>query len=394
MAVDMLVEKVPPWLTEVRPESGTALLSQGSLARNLPDYPFPARSSEEEKQGVVERVLGALETLNLLENGQYYPLEELTPREARFLAERRLITYEMLRGQGPRGVYVADDQRLCIMVNGTDHVCLRAFRPGLQLSEVWAQLNLIDDTLSGVLDFAFHGRLGFLTAGLNMVGCALKTGVLLHLPGLVLTNRLTEQGDRVRAQQMTLRGVLAGTVTDRAEGGAGRRRQSGPVADEGSLDAGLEQALFSDIDGALSCPLNETAGDLFFLVNDGTLGVSEEEIVYHVQHSAGEVLAEEGRARETLLANSPFGMEDRVGRARGIAGGARLLAFTEGLNLLSSLRLGVSVRIAPGLRLEALNGLYLTSQAAHLEASRRQDYDAFTLNIERAELFRRIVAGT
>jgi len=97
MAVDILVEKVPPWLTEVRPESDIALISQGSLARNLSDYPFPARSSEEEKQGVVERVLGALETLNLLENGQYYPLNELTPREGRFLAERRFITYEMLR---------------------------------------------------------------------------------------------------------------------------------------------------------------------------------------------------------------------------------------------------------------------------------------------------------
>lgn len=393
MAVSMLVEKVPPWLTEVRPESGIALISQGSLARNLSDYPFPARCSEEEKRGVVERVLGALETLNLLDSGQYYSLEELTAREARFLAERRLITYEMLLAHGPRGVYVADDQRMCIMVNGADHVCLRVFRPGVQLTEVWAQLNLMDDTLSGVLDFAFHGRLGFLTSGLNMVGCALKTGVLLHLPGLVLTNRLTDQGDRVRAQHLTLRGVLAGTVRDGAEGAAGRRRQSGPVADEGSLDAGLEQALFSDVDGALACPVNETVGDLFFLVNDGTLGVSEEEVVYHVQHSAGEVLEEENRAREMLLENSPFGMEDRVGRARGIAGGARLLAFAEGLNVLSSLRLGASVRIKPGIRLDALNSLYLMAQAAHLEEERHQDYNAFTLNIVRAELFRRIVGG-
>lgn len=375
MVVDTLVQNLPPWLESGAPESGVVLFSHCTLARNLADLPFPGQCSEEEKKSVEDRVVRALGSSAPFARGAYYSLEELNPNECRFLAERRFITAEMLEGQGARGVYVSEDQRLAAMVNGSDHLVLRVLLAGLQLDEAWALLNVTDDALSHALDYAYHDRLGYLTANLSMVGTGLQASVLLHLPAMVADNRLGEHLHRVRAEQLLLHGVRPGGL------------ESNGAPAEGA--AGGTESLLSDATGALCCDVGETLGDLYLLVNQGTLGVSEEEILYHVRHQAGELVAGENEARQALLESSARGVEDRVGRALGIAGGARLMAFREGLDLLSSIRLGHEANLAPQTGCATLNELLLRSQGAHLELAAGHACTALELSTARADLFRK-----
>ena len=376
MLLDTLQEKVPLWLSDDAPESTGAIVSQCCIARNLSDFPFPERCTEEEKKAILDRVVTVLDNLNLFAGGRFYSFEELDDQSIHFLAERRLITYDLVKMSGARGVYVSADQCLSIMVNGADHVCLRVMLPGLQMQDAWSRLNLMDDTLSGVLDYAYNSRLGYLTTSLETLGTGLQASVLLHLPSLKLEGEVAKHVATSKERRLSLSGVCLGTP-------------AGWAVDCLWLRPYIEQmggSLYSDMSGAILCSAKETRGDLYLLSNQHTLGVSEEEIVFYVGDTAAKILESESASRERLLQESHRGVADRVGRAQGIACGAQVMGFHEGLELLSSLRLGVATGLLSGYPIEMLNTLLISSQSAHLAMS--EGGHGLNLTMQRADLFR------
>ncbi|MFP4500822.1 MAG: hypothetical protein ACLFTT_07480 [Candidatus Hydrogenedentota bacterium] len=382
MLVESPISKSPAWCSGGASVQASAVLMHLSLARNLADFPFPGRCTPEERRQVGRRVLTALEDLDILSGGAHYALADLTSREVRLLAERRLIVPAMLGERDGRSVFVSEDQCLSIMINADDHLCLRLLAPGLRCEEGWQKLGQLDDRLTTALDYAYDSKLGFLTASVDQVGTGLKAGMLLHLPCLREMGRLDEASGKVRHQRFSLLGVKAGVNTEAAGKEHGRLSRRG--AEEAKA---LSESLCSDIDGAVTGHLREALGDLFLLVNDRTLGQSEAEIAFHLRHQAQDLLEDEANARESLLGATPVGLEDRIGRARGIASGAHLLDFNEALEILSSLRLGVAGGfVTPGE--VPLNALLLRAQRAHLELAIGDCQDAVALNTERARLFR------
>ena len=99
------------------------------------------------------------------------------------------------------------------------------------------------------------------------------------------------------------------------------------------------------------------------------------------------LLTREHDAREELKTSMPLATEDRIGRAHGIARGARLLGFSESLTLLSSLRYGACTGQLDT-PLPEMTETLLRAQAGHLQMARGQALDALGLTVERAELFR------
>jgi len=376
MPLDVLLEQEPPWLSSNAPEADIVVRCQCNLARNFSDYPFPRQCENREKQAVESRVLSALDSLNLLSAGAYYSLPSLTPEERLFLAERHLITQTLLEGHGPRGVYVAGDRRFCILVNGADHVCLRALSPGLQLEEAWAQLNLADDTLNGVLDFAFDAQRGYLTSYFDALGTGLKASALLHLPALEAANTLGFWANKLaKKNQQDLHGVAL-------------RIPSDPELPEALTN---ERCMPGEMEGAVLCDPAESAGHLRLLANTSSLGRQEAEIVFQVRHVAQQLAAAERTARDRLTEENELAFRDRVGRVRGLASGAYLLDYAEAVRWLSAMRLGVERKLDSGLSLERVNGLLLSAQPAHLMLLRHAQPAALTA--ERAALFREALGG-
>ena len=72
----------------------------------------------------------------------------------------------------------------------------------------------------------------------------------------------------------------------------------------------------------------------------------------------------------------------------GLAQGTRLLAFSEAVTVLSSLRLGVSEGLLGQFSLQQINEVYIAAQDAHVDMKSGRDCDELTRNAERAELFR------
>lgn len=376
-----LLTPLPAWASTAAPEDDCAVLTQLTLVRNLSDFPFPERCTVEERQSVEDRVLGALESVNLLSTGEYLRIRGLDAVTARVLAERRLLTTELLNAKGPAGLFVGPDQGISIMVNSVGHLCLRVIAPGLQLDEAWRRLSAMDDALGSVLDFAWDERLGFLTSDIGRIGTGLKAGLLLHLPATSWNNQSAAAKQAAAERRLVLEGIRPGPL---AEGRPSRRLTIGGITVEQVRD----QALFTDFDGAITTPGGAPTGDLYLLVNRGTLGEAEEEILFHLRHTAMELVAAERESREGMRANALITLEDRVGRAHGVASGARLLGFAEALALLSTLRLGAATDLfadRPG----NMTDLLLRAQAGHLQAVKGQQLDGLNLTMDRAELFRK-----
>jgi protein arginine kinase len=344
MMIETLMQSPAGWTGARGPEAARVVYTRATLARNLADLPFPIRSSDEEKRSAEERILAAIESAGLLEHGQYLTMSDLGNQEAQFLAERGLISTAIIDADGPRGVYIHNDQCMSIMVNETEHIRLAALGSGLQLQELWDRLNGVDDALTPSLDFAFHERFGYLTSALDSVGTGLHVAAVLHLPGLTAMNQVLEIEKSARDTGHTLSGVFGKIGSDPA------------------------------------C--------LFRVANASTLGRSEEELVYHTRNFVTEVLQRETAACETMFAEGLRGIEDRVGRALGVARGARLLDLEEALGVLSSLRIGVVHRLLDDVSLKTINEMLLAAQPGHIQMKLGRDCDALTLSFERADLFR------
>ena len=65
----------------------------------------------------------------------YLNIPTLTPLDRQLLVERQLISRELANTEGPRGVAVAPQENVSIMINEEDHLRLQVIRSGFALDE-------------------------------------------------------------------------------------------------------------------------------------------------------------------------------------------------------------------------------------------------------------------
>lgn len=336
--IETMIQTPAQWLDASGPEADIVVSSHCRLVRNLADYPFPEHCSAETKIEVESRILDAVHNLNLIPKGHYYPLTELDELQAQFLVDRKLITPSIIHATGARGVYFNEGQNHSISINDTNHLRLCAHASGNQLQDIWPPLSIADDTLSSVLDMAFSEKYGFMTTHLNDIGTGLRATTILHLPALTMLNTIqTLQGDQ------DLR----------------------PLYPQHSA----------------------ATGEFYTLSNPSSLGLSELEIIYHLSQATNEIVRQEREARTQLNQSHSHQLNDRIQRALGLCGNARLLDFDEALGVLSSLRLGSANGLLNNISLETINQTFMDAHDAHLRLNSGEPCDDIQCRALRAELF-------
>ena len=386
---EALCNKLAPWMAGNGPEAAVVVCSQGNLMRNLADFPFPNTIGPEQEKVITDRIQSVLIHSGWCAKGGYYPLDATERIKIFCLAELRLLPVDLLDCRPHTGLFVSEDQAESLAVNGMDHLCLTRMVSGLQPETLWTHLNAWDDVIAENLDYSFHERFGYLSSSLSNVGTGLKISVLLHLPALGMQGSLMALMPFVRANRLGLYGLKPTGIMPkgilRAPGEflrrSARRFQSTQTENTG-------EAYYHDLSTTLYGTVSEAEGDLFLLCNQSTLGISEEEILYNIRHVALEVVSRERAARDLLLKEERRRIEDRVMRALGIAQTARLLSLGEAVGLLSSIRLGLDTGLMASPSLAQLNEMLFSAQNAHLRMKLGHECDEWTLNMERADLFR------
>jgi len=318
------------WLRGEGPEADVVMSSRVRLARNLAGFPFSTKATDEQKSEILARVRLATEGLAL---GPRRFFVDLTPpdskREAKekdvdraLLHERHLISSELEKGKGPRGVAFGSDERVGVMVNEEDHLRIQAIRSGFALDAAFADAKSVDVALEPTVPYAVSQTYGYLTACPTNVGTGLRASVMLHLPALVHAQELNRVFQAATRTNLAVRGFYG----------------------EGT----------------------KAMGDFYQISNQQTLGQSEEEILRKLSRMLPTFLDYERKVREHLLATYRTKLEDKVFRALAVLRAARSVTTDEAMELLSAARLGLVTGLVTDVAMPALHELFVLVQPAHM----------------------------
>ncbi len=339
---------LPPWLREEDPE-GIVMSARIRLARNAAEAAFPGWAGNEEGERLCRRLLPILEAVPPLAGGTVLRMEEVGPLERQILFERHLISHD-LTGKGVgSAVLVAPDEAVSVMINEEDHLRIQGLVSGKDLTALWTLVDALDTRIEKQIPYAASPRLGYLTACPSNVGTGLRASLMLHLPGL----RLTEDAEKVvkglNKLGLAVRGLL-GEGTD-------------------------------------------AYGGMYQISNQITLGESEPAIIAHLLQIVDEVIGHERRARQRLAESRPRLLKDRVMRAVALLTHARLMGAEEALDLLSGIRLGLALSWIKHLPWPELDELFLLVQPAHLQKQAGRTLAPEERDEFRADLLRKRMAG-
>jgi protein arginine kinase len=350
MKLSDLTNRAGEWLRGNGPMSEIVISSRIRLARNVAGFPFLTRCSRHQRQQLETRIRDTVLGANLAPEVLYVDLEAAPEVDRNLLVERHLISKPHAAAEGARGVAVAENETVSIMVNEEDHLRIQVLRSGLQLEEAWEQINKVDDQLEAQLDWAYHPRFGYLTACPTNVGTGIRVSVMLHLPALKLTSEIEKVFRAAKEMRLAVRGLYG----------------------EGT----------------------EATGDFYQISNQTTLGKSEDDIISDFKHVViPKIIEYEHVARRTLLSDRSKALDDKVERALGILRSARLIASEETLLLLSHLRMGVHMGRVKGIEMRTINELFLLTQPAHLQKLHGRKLDGDLRRAMRADYIRQRLGG-
>ncbi|HET8656788.1 MAG TPA: protein arginine kinase [Longimicrobiaceae bacterium] len=341
------------WMDSEGPSTDIVLSTRVRLARNLREFRFGLKADPGDRREILARAREAAAATDSLANGRALTMNGLTPAGRRLLLERHVVSKELVGEEGTAppsdaALLLASGETLGMMVNEEDHLRLQSLVGGFRLRDAWRRVDRLDEELSENLEFAFHPEFGFLTSCPTNVGTGLRASVLVHLPGLVLTQEIARVLQGIAQVGLTFRGLYG----------------------EGS----------------------EVVGNFFQISNQTTLGKSEEELIDHLQNVVQQVIQYERQARAVLLRDAPTVIEDKVWRAYGLLRYAHSISFEEVMNLLSGVRLGLGLKLIPGVSVLTLNRIMLQAQSAHQEQMAGRALGKNEEDISRAVYLRRMLA--
>ncbi|RIK76939.1 MAG: protein arginine kinase [Planctomycetota bacterium] len=353
MTLDDLASSCGEWLRGSGPESDIVISSRIRLARNLADFPFISRATPADRAEIEKILHGRVEAMR--DSGKapkdllYLRVSDLPAVDRQFLVERQLISRELAENDGARAVVVDPGERFSVMINEEDHLRIQVMHSGLALQAAWEQANRLDDLIEEQVTYAFHERLGYLTACPTNTGTGLRVSVMLHLPALAITRQIEKVFKSLHKINLAVRGLYG----------------------EGS----------------------QATGDFYQISNQVTLGQTEEDLAKKVADVVPVLIDYERQARDFLIRESHETLHDRVSRAFGILRTAQTISSEETMALLSSVRMGINLGLIGDLAIPTVNKLLIHTQPAHLQKLSGVELDQSDRNIERASYLRRHLNG-
>lgn len=231
------------------------------------------------------------------------------------------------------------------MINEEDHLRIQFLKSGFNLKSVWKQIDRFDSDLERSFDVAFSPEFGYLTACPTNLGTGLRASVMMHLPGLVISEQMERVNRALNQLGITVRGLYG----------------------EGS----------------------DASGHVFQISNQQTLGESEAEIVDRLGNVLKTVIDHEVNARFKYLEDEREKLLDQIGRASGVLRGAYVVNSNEAMNLLSLMRLAVDFGMLPEKHRNDIDRLFIECQPGHIQYEVKEDIEPEARDLSRGTKLRR-----
>lgn len=288
------------WYTTHAPEDDIAVSTRIRLARNLSGLPFPARMTPEQRRELNLKVKNAVLQSNtpFAKSLKYIDMADVPQTEIAAMVERHIISPEFAEENADRAIIISADESISIMIGEEDHVRIQVILGGLQLEKAYDTAEQLDSLLYNELHFAFDRSLGFLTECPTNLGTGLRASVMLHLPVTESNGEISSIAETVGKIGFTVRGMYG----------------------EGT----------------------KASASMYQVSNQITLGISEKNAIDNLKIITAQLIDKERKARNGL---NKIKLEDMCFRARGTLQNSRILSSKEMMDLLSRIKLGISMGI-------------------------------------------------
>lgn len=279
------------WYSNECADNDIVLFSKVRLARNLSDTPFKNKMSREIRKNTAKKLYACVKNSELARDFDIIDLAACSDIKAVSYAEKQYITPEFAKEKG--AFLLSADEDVSIMLCGEDHIRITAFAGGLATEKAYARADKVDDIFIKNMKIAFDERLGFLTASPLNIGTGMKVSVALHLPAIKSNGSISRLASMVGKLGLSLR------------------------------------------------PLYSERGAFYLLSNHISMGISEKAAIDNINAVTAQIIRQERGLREVMKGSETW--EDRLFRSLGTLKMARRLDFGEFIELISDVRLGITL---------------------------------------------------
>lgn len=313
MTIEELAKSEGIWNIDERNHTDLVLKSSVRISRNLSGYTFAHKMKKEAKDEICKTLIHNIERSSWCTNCATYSFEEITGTDKNIFLERNLISDDNVTESV---LVLSENQNIYFMLNSVDHLQLVTSLPGFGFDTMYVYGKKIITSLEKKMEFAFSPRFGYLTSNPDTSGTGMVLSIVLHLSGLIYSRRLNK------------------LVVDLEKNGLALRS--------------------SWIEGYYEVCNKTAVGQSEKVLYETTLGMFEELI-----------------NRERYFRNDTYNenknlIEDKVWRSYGILLSCRMISLFEALELLSNVRLGISLGIINYVSVRDINLLLHYIQDYHL----------------------------
>ncbi|MBE6583605.1 MAG: hypothetical protein E7649_01300 [Ruminococcaceae bacterium] len=284
------------------------LFSRACYTRNVSKLPFSAGGDSKklsELYSKIDRIL----------TGNGFHAEMLPSGNSAAvlaLAEKQLISADLVFGEGKRVVYLNEPCNLTVSLGGLELISIQSIMPGRAVSEAKNSASGAEELLDGELSFAYSESIGYLSPHPTHCGSCLELCAALYLPSLRL---LSGYEDMRRA--LLQRGAILSPMFTHAD----------------------------------------NAGDLYTLSYTPEHLSNEENATLYFDSLLRELAANEQKHQKMLFPDAHASLTDKAARALGILKCAMRMSECEMLSLISDIRLSITAQSQPCPMLPAISDL-------------------------------------
>ena len=327
------------WYLQSGNKSDVVTSTKIKFNRNIIGYPFDLKNKEQIEK-MQKKIKESIYQIGY--NLKYIMLKDIDEISLQSLVEKNIITKEYAKNKnGLNSILINDEENICIMLNGEDHLEIQIFSSGLDIKNTLNYGIEIDNKIDEILGYAKSKKYGYLTTYPNNCGTGLKITVKLELPALLETKNMRTIVEALSNFELNIKEV-------------------------------------------------ENEKNTFEISNIKTLGIKEEEIAQEIKIITEKIVEKERKLRK-IIANQGIELEDKIYRSYGILQNCRKLSLDEAKKYLSIIKLGKDIGILQELTDTKIKKMIINSNPATLEKYLGNKYDKIDLDIKRAETLKQIM---
>ena len=305
------------WFSLPGNNDDVVISTRARIVRNLADFPFPSKMSDDDRRRVQSLVYDAFSGL---ENWRFIEMSGISEPGKEILRDKNVLDEEC----GAVVINYGDESSSCL-VNGTDHIKLSSFVAGLDCEKAMEKVYHTDEMLQEKLQFAASIDFGYLTSMVKDCGTGLKFSVRMFLPSIVLSGQFESVVSLVHSKKISIKPVF----------------KSDQIAD-------FSNCLFdvSTASCAEGTELDQMAG---------------------IHSIVSVILKKERKIRSNFADNNPTVVLNFFKQSYARAMYSLLLSYEEAVSIISAVKWGLQLKLIKGISESELNGLYYRVKNGHLK---------------------------